>query len=377
LTIPILQYDRLVAPETGPSERRLVDFTSSLYLGMRHPSCSLRPWSQLTTGKPGALETAPSAAAIAGFLAQLQGCESAILLPSTLHLFFDLFEILGRSSIVIYADAAAYKIALWGAERVTARGVTLRRIGHYDPVAACRAITKDDRGERRPVILADGFCPQCGRPAPLPEYLRCVVPYDGYVVLDDTQALGIWGAEPGLRRPYGLGGGGSLQLHAIRSPNVILGSSLAKAFGVPLAVLCASKHVVEIFRRQSQTLVHTSPPSIGVLRAAEHALSINEQAGDELRLGLGKLVSHFRRTITLIGLSGSRALFPAQMIALSEDSDAALLKQLLLRAGVRTAIVRGTTATSAKLVFLITVLHSIADIDYATRVLAHVIRDYP
>src|SRR5215472_10936696 len=29
-----------------------IDFTSSLYLGIRHPSRSLRTWLQLTTGKP-------------------------------------------------------------------------------------------------------------------------------------------------------------------------------------------------------------------------------------------------------------------------------------------------------------------------------------
>jgi 8-amino-7-oxononanoate synthase len=70
----------------------MLDFTSALYLGIRHPSRSLRPWSQFTTGKPAALELAPGAEAITTVLAELQGCERVTLLPSTLHLFFDLFE---------------------------------------------------------------------------------------------------------------------------------------------------------------------------------------------------------------------------------------------------------------------------------------------
>ena len=56
----------------------VLDFTSALYLGLRHPSPSLRSWSGLTTGKPAALELPPVSAAIAGRFAALVGCESAV-----------------------------------------------------------------------------------------------------------------------------------------------------------------------------------------------------------------------------------------------------------------------------------------------------------
>ena len=36
----------------------MLDFTSALYLGMRHAHETLRPWAQLTTGRPAALEPA-------------------------------------------------------------------------------------------------------------------------------------------------------------------------------------------------------------------------------------------------------------------------------------------------------------------------------
>ena len=137
----------------------------------------------------------------------------------------------------LYVDAGAYPIARWGAERAEARGVLLRQIPHYDPVAAQHMVEEDRASGLRPVILVDGFCPDCGHAAPLPQYLYCVVPDNGYVVLDDTQALGIWGQAPGKFNPYGRGGGGSLRLHKIRSPAVIIGSSLAKGFGVPMAML--------------------------------------------------------------------------------------------------------------------------------------------
>ena len=360
--------------EPPPRERRSVDFTSALYLGIRHPSPSLRPWSQLTTGKPAALETAPTAQVVAKGLAQLQGCESAILLPSTLHLFFDLFEVLRPERIKVYADAAAYPIARWGAERAAARGVPLQRLPHYDPRAARLAVEADERTQTRPVIVADGFCPDCGRPAPLRQYLECVTDHGGYVVLDDTQALGIWGTGPSPKDPYGSGGGGSLRLHALPSPHVILGSSLAKAFGVPLAVLSGSARLIHRFVQRSETRVHTSPPSIASLHAAQHALWVNARHGDEIRLHLAQLVVNFREIIRAAGSRVSGCLFPVQMLALNRERSTVRLQRLLLSAGVRTVVVRSAASLGPKLVFIINASHSTDDIHYATAALKGVMQ---
>jgi 8-amino-7-oxononanoate synthase len=352
-----------------------LDFTSALYLGIRHPSRLLRPWSQLTTGKPAALEAAPSAQAVAKALAQLQGCQNAILLPSTLHLFFDLFEVLRPGRIKVYIDANAYPIAGWGAERAASRGVPLQRVPHYNPEATRVAIEKDNGKQMRPVIVADGFCPGCGRPAPLYEYLQCVTGRGGYVVLDDTQALGIWGTGPGSKNPYGSGGGGSLRLHGLRSPRVILGSSLAKGFGVPLAALSGSARLIQCFMQRSETRVHTSPPSTVALHAAAHALGVNARHGDKIRLRLAKLVMRFRAIVRHIKLPDTGSLFPVQMLALGRETDAVRLQERLLSRGVRTAVVHSAVSTRAKLVFVINASHSIYDIDLAIRTLKIVLED--
>ena len=53
-------------------------------------------WDRLTLGKPAALESPPGAREVEGELAALTGCERAVLAPSTLHLFWDLFGILAK-----------------------------------------------------------------------------------------------------------------------------------------------------------------------------------------------------------------------------------------------------------------------------------------
>ena len=80
----------------------MLDFTSALYLGLRHPTGSLRPWAQLTSGRPAALATPANQAGVAQALARLQGCEMATLSSSTLHLFWDLFGVLAGGRVAIY-----------------------------------------------------------------------------------------------------------------------------------------------------------------------------------------------------------------------------------------------------------------------------------
>lgn len=75
----------------------MINFASALYLGMHHPSQLLQSWQQLTLGVPAALAEPPGAEEVAGKLAQLQGSEQGVLLPSTLHLFWDLFGMLNSS----------------------------------------------------------------------------------------------------------------------------------------------------------------------------------------------------------------------------------------------------------------------------------------
>jgi hypothetical protein len=87
-------------------------------------------------------------------------------------------------------------------------------------------------------------------------------------------------------------------------PEALVFSSLAKAFGVPMAVLGGSGAWIRKFEEKSLTRVHCSPPSIAVLRAAEHALlSTREGTRPRARLArVGAAIPPRRSRV-----SGSRA----------------------------------------------------------------------
>jgi 8-amino-7-oxononanoate synthase len=199
-----------------------LDFTSSLYLGLCHPSRVLTPFRQLTIGVPAAVRSPDEAEDIAGSLAQLTGCSAGSLGTSTLHVFWDLFCILCRRQSAILIVGEIYPIALWGIERAAALGVPVARVAVHDQERVSRCTQAWSRRGIRPIIVTDGiFLPE-GRIAPLGPDARIAAANGGLLVIDDTQALGILGSGPTACSPYGRGGGGSFRFHGLAGPHLVV-----------------------------------------------------------------------------------------------------------------------------------------------------------
>jgi 8-amino-7-oxononanoate synthase len=338
------------------------DFTSSLYLGLRHALAELKPWASLTSGAPAGLLVPRAARSVARRIAALQGCEGAILAPSTLHLFWDLFGTQRARSWELFVDAGAYAVGRWGAERAAGMGVPVRRFGHHDPESLVRSMSERKTGRQRPVVVADGLCPSCGSLAPAKAFLHAVERRGGLVVLDDTQAFGILGHSPTLRQPYGVGGGGSVRFHATEGRPVLTVSSMAKAFGVPMAVFSGPRDLVGSFEAESETRMHCSPVSFADLAAAEHALGVNERFGAPIRERLVGLVRRFRHGIGESAIETS-GLFPVQTLARSPGLDPRVLHQDLAARGIPTVLHGPGCGDGVRVSVLITARHTAGQID--------------
>lgn len=308
------------------------DFRSALYLGMRHGAPELAAWAALTLGKPAALQEPPGAVALARQLAQLQGCEAATLLPSTLHLFRDVFGMLARGAVVarpsLLVDAAAYPIARWGVEWAALQGVPVRKFGHGN-VAQLAGLARQAHGEGcTPVVLADGYTPGDAGIPPLRAYAGIVASLGGWLVLDDTQALGVLGRD----------GGGSVRLHRLQRMPVLTGASLAKGFGAPLAVLAGPAWLIAAFKRDSESRVHASPPSVAVIAAARHALHVNARDGPRLRRMLLARIRQLRSALAAAGLACHGGAFPVQLVPLAgmREQDALALAERVKGVMLRT-----------------------------------------
>jgi 8-amino-7-oxononanoate synthase len=342
-----------------------LNFTSASYLGMRHPPGALGPWHRLTTGVPAALAEPHLARAVARALAGLVGTEDAVLATSTLHAFWDLFVTLGADRLICYVDASTYPIAGWGVERAVARGALTERFPHRDVTALRRLLGSPRRAGRVPLVVTDGLCPGCGLAAPLGRYLRALGPLGGLLVVDDTQALGILGRDAIAYPPYGRGGGGTLRTAELSSPDVLVVSSLAKGFGVPVAIIGGSGPLVRQYALRSETRVHTSPPSFAHLRAAEHACDVNRQDGDRRRARLAALVRRLQAGVHDLGLTIGPSGFPVQTLGPVDGIPPATLHKRLAERGVRAVLHRPACQRATRCSFLVTAGHTPEQIDRA------------
>lgn len=349
------------------------DFSSALYLGMAHPSSALPGWDRLTLGKPAALEEAAGACELGAALARLCGCEAGLVLPSTLHLFWDLFNVLSKGeAVTLLVDGASYPVARLGALRAASSQVPLSVFPHADVAAARRLAGEAASAGRLPVILADGYTPGREVAPPVPSYAAIARQFKGYLVLDDTQPIGVLGQSPSADVPYGTGGGGSLRWFGLQGPHLVLGSSLAKAFGAPLAVLCGSRGLIERFAARSDMRVHASPPSVAVIQAAQHALRQNREQGDALRRRLWSTVKRWRRRMAQLGLVSCGGIFPVQVLRLPAQVDGIALHGRLARLGVKAVLHRA--GGTAQLSFILSASHTAADIDRAAAALSACLR---
>jgi 8-amino-7-oxononanoate synthase len=344
----------------------VLDFTSSLYLGLQHPSGRLASWRSLTTGVPAALSPAAGTHRLEARIASLYGCEQASLAPSTLHLVWDVFGHVAAAGAALYVDAGAYATLRWGAERAAGRGVPVRVFPHHDEAALARLVAAGPAG-RAPVVVCDGLCPRCGRCAPLAGFLGTVAPLGGWVVIDDTQAVGLLGERPAATQPYGSGGGGTPRHLGVSDPALLSVASFAKGLGAPVAALLGSREAVAAYERESGCRVHSSPPSAASLRALARALRVNARAGDELRARLADRIERFRAGVLGCGLTADAGQFPVQSVS-SPGLDAVGTHRALLEAGVRAVLRAGRHGP--ELCFVVTARHSPRDAERAVEALA-------
>jgi 8-amino-7-oxononanoate synthase len=340
----------------------VLDFSSSLYLGLEHRAADLRAWAKLTLGKPALLEDPPGADAVERELAELAGCEAAVLAPSTLHAFIDLIPMLAGAGKTIFIHRGAYRMAWWGVQQAAASGA--KHATFRDPDVLRDLLRKS---AARPIVITDGVSIDSGEAAPAREYAREAERYGGVLVIDDTQALGIFGEHPGPKAPYGSGGGGSLRRAGLKWRGAIVVNSLAKGFGVPVAMVAGSAKMIAAFRPRSLTRMHSSPPSAAVIAAAARALEINRTRGDELRSKLARRVAHFEGGIRNAGMRSNRSLFPVRPLRLPAGVDAGALYHDLEKRGVRT-VLKGRPG-AAGIIFVIRASHRLSEIDAAIEIL--------
>ncbi|MCS3799057.1 aminotransferase class I/II-fold pyridoxal phosphate-dependent enzyme [Niastella sp. OAS944] len=315
-----------------------MDFTSSLYLAMKHPGTTLQNWEQLTTGIPAVLGEPALNKHVANQVAGLQGLECGLTAPSTLHLYYDLYHALSNEPVTVFIDENIYPVSQYGIEQLLVKRTPVYYFRHQNATHLQQLIKQRCKRGRKSIVLSDGWCPVCGRAAPVEHYAALLNSMNGQLFIDDTQAFGILGTA----------GGGILrwkQLTAVQSRCITTIVSLAKAWGVPMAVMGGTRNNIGLFEQASVVRAYSSPVSNAHIQAAVNALHVNQTMGNQLRARLWRNVKLFRRQMAQVKLPVSNSCFPVQYVHHPGVGITTAMYNQLQQRGVKTVLSASHTGT--------------------------------
>lgn len=354
-----------------------MDFTSSLYLAMKHPGTTLQSWEQLTTGVPAVLGEPALNKQVADRVARLQGLECGLTAPSTLHLYWDLYHVLSSQPVTVFIDEFIYPVSRYGIEQLLVKNIPVVDFRHQDAEHLQQLIQLHCKGVKKPIVLSDGWCPVCGRAAPVDRYTALLNGLGGQLIIDDTQAFGILGAGAGNGFPYGTGGGGVLpwkQLAAGQTRCITTIVSLAKAWGVPMAVMGSTHNHIRQFEHASAIRAYSSPVSNAHIQAAANALHLNQAMGNRLRARLWNNVKLFRRQMAQVELHVSNSWFPVQHLHHPGAGKTTAIYNLLKQRGIKTVLSASHTGAHPLLTLILRSDHTREQIGQVVQELARACR---
>jgi len=128
---------------------------------------------------------------------------------------------------------------------------------------------------------------------------------------------------------------------------------MAKALGVPVAMLAASSSFIDSFIEQSDTWVHCSPPSIAHLKAAAVRCA-QSRRGRPASLPSAGECPRLRREMRDAGLPVRGGIFPLQRLVMPSLAAAAKMERGLADRGVQTVVARTRCRDEAAVTFIIT-----------------------
>jgi 8-amino-7-oxononanoate synthase len=330
-----------------------LDFTSALFLGMRHNHRSLPKWASLTTGMPAAWREPATARAIGSTIAATQGAQAGFVARSALHALTDAMTVLPRAGDILAIDEAVYPIAATASLIAKGREVTVRTYAHHRPAAP----RLDGTG--RVIYVTDGWCQGCNRPAPLPHLQKLAKRGNGIVVVDDSLACGILGKR---RNAGSFGdGSGTPRWSGLQHDRLLWVASLAKGYGAPLAVVTGDADNIGRLARDGSRQ-HSSPPTAADLAAAAAALRDPREL-ECRRAFLHDHVTSVRRAFGLADLPVIGQPFPLVGITFASTAQALRWCDRLQRAGIHLLVQRPRCQRGALLTAVLRSEHSTSDIE--------------
>lgn len=130
-------------------------------------------------------------------------------------------------------------------------GLPVVTFAHRDPADLAAQLKTHLKAGQKPLVLSDGIFPVPGEIAPVPEYIKVLEPYDGFLWLDDCHAMGVIGEN----------GRGTYEHLKTTGRNLFFGGTMSKAVGGYGGIVPTTTEIASAIRGGHIMAGATMPPS--------------------------------------------------------------------------------------------------------------------
>ena len=270
------RYEAMLADLSSAGRRRAlapikgVDFASNDFLGLAgSPELRLAAEAALARGAPlgaGASRLLrgndPEHEALEEEAAAFFGAEAALFFGGGFMANFALFSTLPQRGDLVVHDALIHASVHDG---LRAGRAERRSAAHNDPQAFEDAIRawRAEGGKGRPWIAVESLYSMDGDRAPLADLMAVADRHDGYLVIDEAHATGVWG-------PEGRGLGAEFE----GRDNVISLHTCGKAMGAQGALLCLPKVLSDFMVNRGRPFIFATAPAPLIAAVCREALRL-------------------------------------------------------------------------------------------------------
>jgi 7-keto-8-aminopelargonate synthetase-like enzyme len=223
-----------------------------------------------------------------------------------------------RYTTVFFDERVHYSLR----EAVAGCGLVSHAYRHLDVDDLKEQLARHLSDSGKPLVVTDGVFATFGEIAPIGRLSSLVAEYGGKVLVDESHAFGVLGAS----------GRGAHEHHGVTTPLVLVGGSLAKAFGVCGGIVPASHDEVEVFRRMPAAVGASGGMAAAAAMCAASLRHVRRHP--ELLLRLRENVTYAKSGLRRLGVDVPETIVPVATFSVGSQETMQRLQHELMRQGI-------------------------------------------
>ncbi|MCK7477958.1 MAG: aminotransferase class I/II-fold pyridoxal phosphate-dependent enzyme [Candidatus Moduliflexus flocculans] len=208
---------------------------------------------------------------------------------------------------------------------------------HRDPEDLARQLKAQLKAGDTPLVMSDGIFPTFGVIAPVPEYLKALEPYGGYLCLDDSHAVGHLGPN----------GRGTYDHFGVKSDRCFYAGTMSKAFGGHGGFIPAPKAFIDHIKAVCGAYPGATPSPTPAMAASLKGLEIvmrEPQRRERLRRNVARLKGGMKK----LGFEMNDTPVPIVTWTLKSAEDMKKVQAALFDRGIAVALLKYVGAPAGR-----------------------------